>query len=833
MMSLTATKAVGVFALLGYLVLLLPVLRAARRRPNRSFALFFVATLIWQAGVTGVSFSTDPAVALGFYRVTVALGVALSLAFAQFASDFLGISTRSWIIPSGYLLFGIMASWVLLGGPDVITSVVRSPVSGLWLPEFGPLAYGFVLFSYICIAYGASLLLAQHRRTASALERNRIRYLLIGLLLLVAGSLAKLSPTLRPYPVDMIMNAFFAFSIAYAILRYQLLDISVVVRKGLLYSILTVVTGVIYFVPIFLALNLLNFVIGYQVFLLSLVLAGLTALLVEPLRDKVQSEIDRLFFREKYDSTLMLQRLSRTAASVLDLGRLAEIILDDITQTMHIAKGAIFIKQEEGDRYHLRAYKGSDPPPRELSLFRTDSPVIRWLSHNQTSLSSRVLDTDPSFIGLWAQEREDVKRIRAELFVPLLVRRKLIGILMLGPKLSEAAFSAEEQQILDTLANQMAVAIENASLFSATVAEQERTSAILDQAFAGIILLDTNLRITSLNPAAEAIIGLRAAQIKGKPLSDILGPGITGGGSSLHQAMTTGQRVTPREETLVCGDRTCDVLLGVAPLGDGFLLSLADITQIKEADRFKSDIVANVSHEFRTPLAIIKAYSELLMDGENAGDASLRREFLRVIDSETDRLAGLVSDLLDLARLEARRGVEEMAPVVMAEIVDEVVAEARFQADACDVSIDAEVAAVLPAVMGNKPLLITMLHNLLGNAIQFSHPGGRVQVTAERAGSSPLLEVTDHGIGITEIELPHLFERFYRSTTAQEAGIRGTGIGLVLVKQAVEAHHGSITVDSHIGCGACFAVTLPTTGAAPEAAIDIIGGSPEPGFSPQ
>ena len=174
----------------------------------------------------------------------------------------------------------------------------------------------------------------------------------------------------------------------------------------------------------------------------------------------------------------------------------------------------------------------------------------------------------------------------------------------------------------------------------------------------------------------------------------------------------------------MCGDRPCDVLLGVAPLKDGFLLSLADITQIKEADRFKSDIVANVSHEFRTPLAIIKAYSELLMDEEGADDAALRREFLSVIDSETNRLTGLVSDLLDLARLEARRGVEEMAPVAMAEVVDEVIAEARFQADAREVTLDTEVAAALPTVKGNKPLLVTMLRNLVGNAIKFSQPGG-------------------------------------------------------------------------------------------------------------
>ena len=244
-----------------------------------------------------------------------------------------------------------------------------------------------------------------------------------------------------------------------------------------------------------------------------------------PLRDRVQAWADRRFFREKHDWSEMLQRLSRTVASVLDLRKVTEIILYDVLQTMHISSGAFLIRRDEDGTYRVQTYRGDPPIPQDLSLFRADSPVISWLSHNQTSLSRRVLDTDPSFIGLWSREREDIRRIKAELFVPLLVRRQLIGILVLGPKLSETPYSFEEQQILDTLANQTAVAIENASLFSETLAEQERTATIVEQAFAGIILLDGNLRITGLNPAAEAITGLPAEQITGRPLSDIFGPG--------------------------------------------------------------------------------------------------------------------------------------------------------------------------------------------------------------------------------------------------------------------------------------------------------------------
>ena len=195
-----------------------------------------------------------------------------------------------------------------------------------------------------------------------------------------------------------------------------------------------------------------------------------------------------------------------------------------------------------------------------------------------------------------------------------------------------------------------------------------------------MILLDCELGVVSLNPAAESIIGEGAVQVIGKHLSDVLDPSVAGEGSLLRRSMMTGERVSPTEQTLIRGDRRRNVLLGVAPLPDGFLLSLADITQLKELDRLKSDIIANVSHEFRTPLAIIKAYAELLMDPDQDQAVETRHEFLTIIDAETDRLAGMVSDLLDIARLEAGMGTMARARVRISDVVEDVLAMLRFQA---------------------------------------------------------------------------------------------------------------------------------------------------------
>jgi two-component system, OmpR family, phosphate regulon sensor histidine kinase PhoR len=811
---MTAVRIISTIALLCYVLLCLLVMRDVRRREIRSFTMFLVAMLIWQVGVTVVSFTSDPTVALWGYRVVIGLGGSFGVFYAQFARDFLVVRSHRWLMRVGYVFAATVAIWTLLGGPGVITAIYQSPVSSLLLPEFGPIAYLSAAVTYLYLIYSAILLGLYHRRSTSTQTRNRIRYLLFGLLLVFFGSMINLSDTLKPYPIDMVANALNATLIAYAILRYHLLDISVVIRKGLLYSLLTATIGIIYFLVVFLALNLFHFVIGYQVFLVSLFLAALTAVAIQPLRDQIQTWLDKRFFREKYDVGVMLKNLSHTAASVLQIDRLTEMILADVILTMHVSSGAFFIIDEKGGQYRLRAHKGAEPGIANLSLFRVDSPICIWLAGHQTGLPSRVLDLDPSFIALWAREREDLKRMQAELLVPLMTRGKLIGILLLGPKLSETPYSSEEQLVLDTLANQTAVAVENARLFSETLVEKERTATIVEQAFAGIILLDSHLKIISLNPAAVTIVGFSAQQVIGMPLGEVLGPSILGERGSLRTAITTGERVAPREATLFIGERRRDVLLGVTPLRDGYLLSLADVTQLKEVDRLKSDIVANVSHEFRTPLAIIKAYTELLMDEEPDEPITVRSEYLSVIDAETDRLTGMVSSLLDLARLEAGQGAVAMTKVDLREVVDEVLDLLQSQAHARQIQVDVDVPGDLPPLYGNRDLLITMTRNLLGNAIKFSRAGGSVTVLARQVDDAVILQVTDHGIGIPEDEMSHLFEKFYRGTAARDAGIRGTGLGLVLVKQAVDAHGGAIAVESKPGQGARFTITLPHGAAA-------------------
>ena len=258
-----------------------------------------------------------------------------------------------------------------------------------------------------------------------------------------------------------------------------------------------------------------------------------------------------------------------------------------------------------------------------------------------------------------------------------------------------------------------------------------------------------------------------------------------------------------------------DVLQGITPLRDpagrlfGYLLSLADITHLKEVDRLKSDIVANVSHELRAPLASVKAYTELLLDNVEGEDKALRHQFLGVIDHETDRLSNLINDLLDLSRLESgRRGVSKQT-LSLREVVSEVTALFAKEAERRGIRLRSEIAPEAQSIVADRDLIFTGLKNLVSNAVKYSRDEGLVEITGTMDGDSFVLTVEDHGIGIPAGSLPHLFQKFYRVQSTSESGIVGTGLGLVLVKEAVTAQGGNVSVESEEGVGTRFIVSLP------------------------
>jgi two-component system phosphate regulon sensor histidine kinase PhoR len=229
-------------------------------------------------------------------------------------------------------------------------------------------------------------------------------------------------------------------------------------------------------------------------------------------------------------------------------------------------------------------------------------------------------------------------------------------------------------------------------------------------------------------------------------------------------------------------------------------------------DRLKSNIVANVSHELRSPLSSIKAYTELLLLGAEGSDAELRRNWLSVTDRETDRLTTLINNLLDLSRLESGRVELTKAPLQLGEVVNDTVALLQVQAERRDINIELNVQPGLPPLLAEGGLIRSVVRNLVSNAIKFNHDGGQVRISISEDDGNLKLSVEDEGIGIPQDAIPLLFTKFYRVPSAAAEETHGTGLGLALAREAVVAHGGRIEVESTPGKGSRFTVIIPQTG---------------------
>lgn len=790
-------------AFLGYGLLLLATWQHGwQRKTNRHFGLYLLSMMVWSLGA--LMMYLDRQHAPFWNKIMLAGLTGMPLAFFAFVHAFRGMT-----YPERWLLPGLVYYLVLLvvTGLGYMATDVHITSRGLVEFTFGPAVPLFGVFYGLLLVMSIASLVRGLRETKDFVARNRIKYVFLGLMFVFLGGSSNVIPQLSVYPVDIAANGINALLIAYAIFRYQLLDISFVIRKGLVYTIPTLLISVSYLFIVFLSVNLLHWVVGIEVFLLSLVVAAAVAVVMQPLRERTQAWVDRFFFREKYDINLMFQRLSYTTASVLQLDRLTSMILDEIAETMHIEKISLLLKRKDGDEY-VSVDARNLVPGVEVQM-RKDNPIVDWLSHHMMALTRSDVHILPQFKSLWGQERIDLDRWGAELFVPLTVGGDLIGILILGPKRSETPYTPDDHINLMTLANQTAIAIENARLYQTVVDEKERAEIILQQAFAGIIVLDQALRIVTMNPSAESVTGYAARESRGKRFIELFGPEMWEQGSPLYTTLETGQPVAPIETVFVSASGRRDVLLGVTPVSDGFLLNFTDITRLKEIDRLKSSIVASVSHELRTPLTSIKGYTDLMLEGFGSEDEKLRHQFLTIINNETDRLTAFINDLLDLARLESGRTGPVTEELYLDAIITESVRLLQVQAQQARVTIHVDIPQDLPVLRGSRQLMISVVKNLIGNAIKFSLEGGDVEVSAWNTEDAVMFDVIDHGIGIPPEDLPHLFSKFYRSQAAWKSGIKGTGLGLALAKEAVEVHHGAITVESQVGSGSRFMVTLP------------------------
>lgn len=240
----------------------------------------------------------------------------------------------------------------------------------------------------------------------------------------------------------------------------------------------------------------------------------------------------------------------------------------------------------------------------------------------------------------------------------------------------------------------------------------------------------------------------------------------------------------------------------------GAVLVLHDISELRRLERVRRDFVANVSHEFKTPLTAIRGFAETLLGGA-LEDADHRARFVEIIREHAERLTRLTDDLLRLSKMEAGQFALEFKPVEATELLTSCMDTARFSAEQKKLQIELNCPDKMPPVRGDAGRLRDVIQNLLDNAVQYTPPGGRIVVSATAKNGDVVFDVTDNGIGIPQADLERIFERFYRVDDARSREAGGTGLGLAISKHIVEAHSGKIWVESTIGEGSSFHFSIP------------------------
>ncbi len=347
-------------------------------------------------------------------------------------------------------------------------------------------------------------------------------------------------------------------------------------------------------------------------------------------------------------------------------------------------------------------------------------------------------------------------------------------------------------------------------------AEKRHVEAVIHAISDGVLVMDAFGDLVLTNEAAERIFGFTFDASSRKPVEETISdkPFL----ELLHEMHETGLIVPHRTVEWIQGSgentRTWRVILNTVVEGrkhdrvGGVVAVLHDVTKEKEIARMKSDFVSNVSHELKAPLSSIKAYVEMLLDGEAADEAEAK-EFLGVIAGETDRLGRLIKNILNLSRLESGLIPANKTDLVVTEILRDVGDVMTSQAAKKNISLQVDLAPVFFHVHADRDLLYQTVLNVVSNAVKYTPEGGQVSVSTYLEDGSVVVDVADTGYGIPPEDLDRVFEKFYRSQHSA-GGAAGTGLGLPLVKHVVETIHGGrVTLERQVGKGSVFRIYLP------------------------
>lgn len=506
-----------------------------------------------------------------------------------------------------------------------------------------------------------------------------------------------------------------------------------------------------------------------------------------------------------------LLEISRAITAQLDLEEVLRRVLH-ASVVMTAARVGVVALRDAAELFTVRAYTG---------VQKEQIPIL----NNKLQELIGAADGGFNVEFLNAKLREMAETIDPSLVqfvaMPLIFAEKPLGLLIVF-RSYQVRVTVNDVQILQSFADQAAIAVRNAQLYEGMKQEQQRLEAILQYSGDGVMILDATLSVLQVNRAFEFMTAWRADDIEGLLHDEVIvwQNDTRFDLANALEGVKPARGEAPPPTLYVEGDiqrrdgGTLSVGITYAPIfhRDGRLMTvianLRDITNFRKAQEMQNVFISTVSHELRTPVAIIKGYASTLNREDAQWNPDVIRQSLSVIEDEADRLTELIDDLLTASKIQAEQGVRLQLADVHLDVLAQRAVE-RFAPQTNRHRFTLSFQENFPSIQGDAKLLRQVVDNLLTNAIKYSPNGGTITVGGRYTDHSVTFFVRDEGTGISESEQARIFDRFYRVDNNLTSKTKGTGLGLYLVKAIIEAHHGEINVKSQPSQGSTFYFTLP------------------------
>jgi signal transduction histidine kinase len=813
------------------LVLIAIVLRGhSRSFAHRLFSLFLLGLVIWGIVIFGMRASPDLEHAYFWERILIPLAPLVSVLFYHFSIRYTATKIKRWLLP---FLYVVCLCFVPLATTDLVFSGMQLKSYG-YAPVLGPAAAFYMLFSLAVQLMSLLIFIKAYRTSFYAEERNRAAYISIGVIVATVGGFFDALPVfgLPLYPGLIIGSIVFCLLTTVAIVRYNLLDIRVVLRKGTAYVLTSAVLAVPFIVIFLIATRVfteVNFPL-WAYFVVAITLA----LILPQLWQWVQRGVDRWYYRDRYDYLKALETFSRQTQSLTSSTRLGSTMVNLLAKALRSSNVYLLQPFPPGNDFTTVYPNGKSNPTPDIHL-KNGGALVKWLERSNSMLSYKDIEIIPQLHGTTFEEKRILQQVGAELISPLKSPTgQLSGILILSKKLSEQPYNSEDKQLVYTICNQMSTNLENERLYNGSqhelkerkLAEEElqteknKLQSVIDAMADGLVIADKDYNIIYQNEPTRIIYG---DQTGGKCYRVYEGRDNVCDGCPVEKALMDGKSHTSERKVIAPSGETFFWENTANPVRDarGEVVACLEvgrnITERKQAEEREKELqkelllssrlasigelAAGVAHQLNNPLTCVLGFSQRLLRKITDQEAN---QDLRKIYGEAERAAKIVQNLLVFARhREPKKGYSDVNNIVQSAL------ELRaYELKTSNIEVVTDLATNLPEIMLDFHQIQEVFLNLILNAEQAmteADGGGKLIIKTEKNKRYIRSTFSDDGPGIPAENLDKIFDPFF--TTKGDKG--GTGLGLSVCHGIITEHGGRVYVKSKPGKGATFFVEFP------------------------